>query len=170
MKLCHAGPAVSPSNSPIIHRKRHGIPVAAPPKEHSSHAPPANHRHHKGTHLLRTQMKCAHLTKLMFDAGFFRPAPYKTNNTSATGHGNSGLHHGPTPAPAPAPACVRLPPSKGKRQRNSARAPCHSHQYHSPSYSPGYHLLIILPHLFNAPQALHPCPLGTSTTFLCRAY
>ncbi|XP_039812384.1 receptor-like serine/threonine-protein kinase ALE2 isoform X3 [Panicum virgatum] len=91
------GPAVSPSNSPIIHRKRHGIPVAAPPKEHSSHAPPANHRHHKG-------------------------------------HGNSGLHHGPTPAPAP--ARVRLPPSKGKRQGNSARAPRHSHQYHSPSYSP----------------------------------
>jgi hypothetical protein len=51
------GPAVSPSKSPIIHRKRHGIPVAAPPKEHSSHSPPANRRHHKGTHLLKTQMK-----------------------------------------------------------------------------------------------------------------
>ncbi|XP_039812385.1 receptor-like serine/threonine-protein kinase ALE2 isoform X4 [Panicum virgatum] len=116
------GPAVSPSNSPIIHRKRHGIPVAAPPKEHSSHAPPANHRHHKG-------------------------------------HGNSGLHHGPTPAPAP--ARVRLPPSKGKRQGNSARAPRHSHQYHSPSYSPGPALPPILPPetpAFKKPKALAPAP------------
>jgi len=87
----------------------------------------------------------------MFDAGSFCPALHKTNNTSATGHGNSGLHHSPTPAPAP----VRLPPSKGRRQGNSAYAPRHSHQYHSPSYSPGYHLLIILPNLFYAPQMLH---------------
>jgi len=91
----------------------------------------------------------------MFDAGSFCPALHKTNNTSATGHGNSGLHHSPTPAPAPAPAPVRLPPSKGRRQGNSAYAPRHSHQYHSPSYSPGYHLLIILPNLFYAPQMLH---------------
>ncbi|XP_066168987.1 receptor-like serine/threonine-protein kinase ALE2 isoform X11 [Oryza sativa Japonica Group] len=41
------GPAYSPSNSPSIHRK-HGIPVAAPPKQHSSNLPPSHHRPHKG--------------------------------------------------------------------------------------------------------------------------
>ncbi|KAG2600192.1 receptor-like serine/threonine-protein kinase ALE2 isoform X2 [Panicum virgatum] len=119
-RLKRVGPAVSPSNSPIIHRKRHGIPVAAPPKEHSSHSPPANRRHHKG-------------------------------------HGNSGLHHSPTPAPAP----VRLPPSKGRRQGNSAYAPRHSHQYHSPSYSPGPALPPIHPPetpAFKKPKALAPAP------------
>ncbi|XP_066312416.1 receptor-like serine/threonine-protein kinase ALE2 isoform X7 [Miscanthus floridulus] len=101
------GPAVSPSKSPMIHRKGHGI--AAPPKEHSSYLPPANHRHHKGSP---------------------RPAPRKSDNTSAPSHGYPG-------SPAPAPAPVRLPPSKGKGQGNSAHAPRHPNQYHSPPYSPG---------------------------------
>ncbi|KAJ1285063.1 hypothetical protein BS78_03G252200 [Paspalum vaginatum] len=104
------GPGVSPSKSPIIHRKRHGIPVAAPPKEDSSNLPPATRGHHKGS---------------------FHPAPHKTNNAAAPSHGHPGIHHSPAPAP------VRLPPSKGKGEGNSAYAPRHPHQYHRPSYSPG---------------------------------
>ncbi|XP_021313529.1 receptor-like serine/threonine-protein kinase ALE2 isoform X5 [Sorghum bicolor] len=123
------GPAVSPSKSPIIHRKGHGI--AAPPKENSSYLPPANHRHHKGSP---------------------HPALRKSNNTSAPSHGYPG---------SPAPAPVRLPPSKGKGQGNSAHAPRHPNQYHLPSYSPGS----ALPPAhspetpaFRKPKALAPAP------------
>ncbi|CAD6237131.1 unnamed protein product [Miscanthus lutarioriparius] len=121
------GPAVSPSKSPIIHRKGHGI--AAPPKEHSSYLPPANHRHHKGSP---------------------RPAPRKSNNTSAPSHGYPG---GPAP--------VRLPPSKGRGQGNSAHAPRHPNQYHSPPYSPGSALPPAHPPdtpAFRKPKALAPAP------------
>lgn len=77
----------------------------------------------------------------MFDAGSPRPAPRKSNNTSAPSHGYPG---------SPAPAPVRLPPSKGKGQGNSAHAPRHPNQYYSPSYSPGYLLLITLPFILAA--------------------
>ncbi|XP_020398997.1 receptor-like serine/threonine-protein kinase ALE2 isoform X3 [Zea mays] len=124
------GPAVSPSKSPIIHRKGHGVPVAAPPKEHWSYLPPANRRHHKGS----------------------RPAPRKSNNTSAPSHVYPG---------SPAPAPERLPPSKGKGQGNSAHAPRHPNHYHSPSYSPGSALPPAHPPdapAFRKPKALAPAP------------
>ena len=79
----------------------------------------------------------------MFDAGSPRPAPRKSNNTSAPSHGYPG-------SPAPAPAPVHLPPSKGRGQGNSAHAPRHPNQYHSPPYSPGYLLLITLPFVLAA--------------------
>ncbi|CAL4947839.1 unnamed protein product [Urochloa decumbens] len=146
------GPAVSPSKSPIIHRKRHDIPVDAPPKEHSSHLPPANRRHHKGP---------------------FHSALRKTNNASVPGHRNFGLHHSPAPAP------VRLPPSKGKGQGNSAYAPRHSHQYRSPSHSPGPALQPVHPpetpafkrHKTLAPapsQSLLPPPTNSYCTASCQ--
>jgi len=72
----------------------------------------------------------------MFDAGSPHPALRKSNNTSAPSHGYPG---------SPAPAPVRLPPSKGKGQGNSAHAPRHPNQYHLPSYSPGSLFLITLP-------------------------
>ncbi|ONM38809.1 Protein kinase superfamily protein [Zea mays] len=125
------GPAVSPSKSPIIHRKEHGIPVAAPPKEHSSYLPPANHRHHKGSP---------------------RPAPHKSNSTSAPSHGYPG---------STAPAPVRLPPPKGKGEGNFAHAPNHPNQYHSTSYSPGSALPPAHPPdipAFRKPKILAPAP------------
>ncbi|XP_039848749.1 receptor-like serine/threonine-protein kinase ALE2 isoform X7 [Panicum virgatum] len=85
------------------------------------------------------------------------PSQIQDQRLKRVGHGNSGLHHSPTPAPAP----VRLPPSKGRRQGNSAYAPRHSHQYHSPSYSPGPALPPIHPPetpAFKKPKALAPAP------------
>lgn len=127
-------PAVSPSKSPTIHRKRHGIPVAAPPKEDPSNLPPANRRHHKGS---------------------FHPAPHQTNNASAPSHGHPGIHHSPAPSP------VGLPPSKGRGEGNSAYAPRHPHQYHRPSYSPGPALPPAHPPdtpAFKKPKAVAPAP------------
>jgi hypothetical protein len=49
------GPVVSPQKSPSIHRRGHVIPVAAPPKEPSSHLSPANHKHRKGIHSFALQ-------------------------------------------------------------------------------------------------------------------
>nr|CDM83811.1 unnamed protein product [Triticum aestivum] len=132
MKLYCAGPVVSPQISPSIRRRGHGIPVAAPPKEPSSHVPPANHKHHKGSFPV------------------ISPAPHRTGNASATSHGHSGLDHSPAPAP------LVLPPSNGK-DGNPAYAPHHPHQYHSPSYSPEHALPPDNP-AFRKPRALAPAP------------
>ncbi|XP_037413560.1 receptor-like serine/threonine-protein kinase ALE2 isoform X3 [Triticum dicoccoides] len=126
------GPVVSPQISPSIRRRGHGIPVAAPPKEPSSHVPPANHKHHKGSFPV------------------ISPAPHRTGNASATSHGHSGLDHSPAPAP------LVLPPSNGK-DGNPAYAPHHPHQYHSPSYSPEHALPPDNP-AFRKPRALAPAP------------
>uniref|UniRef100_M8CEH3 Serine/threonine-protein kinase PBS1 n=1 Tax=Aegilops tauschii TaxID=37682 RepID=M8CEH3_AEGTA len=126
------GPVVSPQISPSIRRRGHGIPVAAPPKEPSSHVPPANHKHHKGSFPV------------------ISPAPHRTGNASATSHGHSGLDHGPAPAP------LVLPPSNGK-DGNPAYAPHHPRQYHSPSYSPEPALPPDNP-AFRKPRALAPAP------------
>jgi hypothetical protein len=48
---------------------------------------------------------------------------------------------------------VHLPPSKGRGQGNSAYAPHHPHQYHSPSYSPGYLFYITLLRVLSATSA-----------------
>ncbi|XP_052167766.1 receptor-like serine/threonine-protein kinase ALE2 isoform X3 [Oryza glaberrima] len=130
------GPAYSPSNSPSIHRK-HGIPVAAPPKQHSSNLPPSHHRPHKGSFPV------------------ISPTPHKADNASATKHGRSGLHHSPAPAP------VGLPPSEGNAQGNPAYAPRHPHEYHSPSNSPEPGLPPVNPpdsHAFKKPKSLAPAP------------
>ncbi|KAF7076118.1 hypothetical protein CFC21_080812 [Triticum aestivum] len=126
------GPVVSPQISPSIRRRGHVIPVAAPPKEPSSHVPPANHKHHKGSFPV------------------ISPAPHRTGNASATSHGHSGLDHGPAPAP------LVLPPSNGK-DGNPAYAPHHPRQYHSPSYSPEPALPPDNP-AFRKPRALAPAP------------
>uniref|UniRef100_A0A0D9V4T5 Protein kinase domain-containing protein n=1 Tax=Leersia perrieri TaxID=77586 RepID=A0A0D9V4T5_9ORYZ len=131
------GPTYSPSNSPSIHRRGHGIPVAAPPKEHSRKLPPANHRHHKGSFPV------------------ISPSPHKTDNASATKHGHSGLHHSPAPAP------VDLPPSEGNALGNPAYAPRHPHEYYSPSNSPEPVLPPVHPpdsHAFKKPKTLAPAP------------
>ncbi|KAL6614643.1 hypothetical protein ACP70R_036913 [Stipagrostis hirtigluma subsp. patula] len=127
------GPALSPSKSPVIHRKGNGIPVAAPPNKHSGHLPPAYRRHHKGSFPV------------------ISPAPHRTNNNnyaSAPSHGHSALHHSPAPSP------VRLPPSKGKGQGNPAYAPRHPRQHHSPEYSPESTITLI--YAGPAPLPVHP--------------
>ncbi|KAM0875301.1 hypothetical protein ACQ4PT_036879 [Festuca glaucescens] len=126
------GPVISPQKSPSIHRRGHGIPVAIPPKEPSSHLSPANRKHHKGSFPV------------------ISPAPHRTDNASATSHGHSGLDHSPTPAP------VVVPPSKGK-EGSPAYAPHHSHQYHSPSDSPEPALPPDSP-AYKKPRALAPTP------------
>lgn len=126
------GPVASPQKSPIVHRRGHDIPVAAPPKEPSSHLSPVNHKHHKGSFPV------------------ISPAPHRADNASATSHGHSGLDHSPAPAP------VVLPPSKGK-EGIPAYAPNHHHQYHSPSYSPEPALPPDSP-TYKKPRALAPTP------------
>ncbi|XP_051225651.1 uncharacterized protein [Lolium perenne] len=126
------GPVVSPQKSPSIHRRGHVIPVAAPPKEPSSHLSPANHKHRKGSFPV------------------ISPAPHRTDNASATSHGHSGLDHSPAPAP------VAVSRSKGK-EGNPAYAPHHPHQYHSPSYSPEPALPPDSP-AYKKPRALAPTP------------
>ena len=89
----------------------------------------------------------------MFDAGSPRPAPHKSNSTSAPSHGYPG---------STAPAPVRLPPPKGKGEGNFAHAPNHLNQYHSTSYSPGYLLLITLPFVLAA-TSIPAMPPKTNT-------
>ncbi|KQK09429.1 receptor-like serine/threonine-protein kinase ALE2 isoform X3 [Brachypodium distachyon] len=129
-------PLISPQKSPSFRGRGHGIPVAAPPKEPSSHLPPANHKHHKGSFPV------------------ISPAPRRADNASETSHGHSGLDHSPAPAP------VVLPPSKGK-QGNPAYAPHQPHQYHSPSYSPEPALPHVYPPdspAFRKPRTVAPVP------------
>ncbi|CAO2178548.1 unnamed protein product [Urochloa humidicola] len=115
------GPAVSPSKSPIIHRKRHGIPVAAPPKEHSSHLSPANRRHHKGHRNSGLHHSPA-------------PAPVRLPPSKGKGQGNSAYdprrshqYHAPSHSPGPALQPVHPPESTAfKRPKTLAPAPSQS--------------------------------------------
>ncbi|PAN28912.1 hypothetical protein PAHAL_5G186000 [Panicum hallii] len=142
------------------HGKTHGPPVVAPAKRKHPHSP-ANNTYVEGPAVSPSKSPIIHRKR----HGIPVAAPPKEHSSHSPpanrrhhkGHGNSGLDHSPTPAPAP----VRLPPSKGKGQGNSAYAPRHSHQYHSPSYSPGPALPPIHPPetpAFKKPKALAPAP------------
>ncbi|CAL4974449.1 unnamed protein product [Urochloa decumbens] len=115
------GPAVSPSKSPIIHRKRHDIPVAAPPKEHSSHLPPANRKHHEG-----------HKNSGLHHSP--APAPVHLPPSKGKGQGNSAYaprrshqYHLPSHSPGPALQPVHPPETPAFiRPKTLAPAPSQS--------------------------------------------
>uniref|UniRef100_A0A0E0N1H9 Protein kinase domain-containing protein n=1 Tax=Oryza rufipogon TaxID=4529 RepID=A0A0E0N1H9_ORYRU len=125
------GPAYSPSNSPSIHRK-HDIPVAAPPKQHSSNLPPSHHR------------------------------PHKADNASATKHGRSGLHHSPAPAPVglpPSEGNARGNPAYAPRHPHEYHSPSNSPEPGLPPVNPpDSHAFKKPKSLAPAPQSFPPPP------------